>query len=117
MSKVVAEVCKIQKSILQTDGLVERFNSTLCQSLSMYVSKNQKDWDEFIPLILFAHRTSVLDAIGDSPFYVLYGREPRFPIDVKYLPPAADDLSTSALDYRKRVVEKVELAQNLAREN
>ena len=53
----------------------------------------------------------------DSPFYVLYGREPRLPIDVKYLPPAADDLSTSVLDYRKRVVEKVELAQNLAREN
>ena len=66
---------------------------------------------------MFAHRTSVLDAIGDSPFYVLYGREPRLPIDVKYLPPAADDLSTSVLDYRKRVVEKVELAQNLAREN
>ena len=80
-SKVVAEVCKIfqiQKVNTssyhsQTDGLVERFNSTLCQSLSMYVSKNQKDWDEFIPLVLFAHRTSVLDAIGDSPFYVLYG--------------------------------------------
>ena len=39
------------------------------------------------------------------------------PIDVKYLPLAADDLSASVLDYRKRVVEKVELAQNLAREN
>ena len=39
------------------------------------------------------------------------------PIDVKYLPPAADDLSTSVLDYRNRIVEKVELAQNLAREN
>ena len=83
----------------------------------MYVAKNQKDWDEFIPLILFAHRTSVLDATGDSPFYVLYGREPRLPIDVKYLPPAADDLSTSVLDYPKRAVEKVELAQILAREN
>ena len=74
--------------------------------MSKYVSKNQKDWDEFIPRILFAHRTSVLDAIGDSPFYVIYGREPRLPIDVKYLPPAADDLSTSVLDY-----------QNLARQN
>ena len=83
----------------------------------MYVSKNQKDWDEFIPLILFAHRTSVLDAIGDSPFYVLSGREPRLLIDVKYLPPAADELSTSVLDYRKSAVERVELAQNLAREN
>ena len=117
LSKIVEEVCnlfqnqKINTSSYhpQTDGLVERFNSTLCQSLSTYVSKNQKDWDEFIPLILFAHRTSVLDETGDSPFYVLYGREPRLPIDLKYLPAAADDLSTSVLDYRKRVVEKVEL--------
>ena len=28
-----------------------------------------------------------------------------------------DDLGTSVLEHRKRVVEKVELAQNLAREN
>ena len=121
LSKLVAEVCKIfqiQKVNTssyhpQTDGLVERFNSTLCQSLSMYVAKNQKDWDDFIPLILFAHRTSISEAIGDSPFYCLYGREPRLPVDVKFLPPAADDLSTSVLDRRKRVVEKVELAQIL----
>ena len=83
----------------------------------MYVAKNQKDWDDFIPLILFAHRTSISEAIGDSPLYCLYGREPRLPVDVKFLPPAADDLSTSVLDHRKRVVEKVELARNLACEN
>ena len=33
------------------------------------------------------------------------------------MPPAADELSTSVLDYRKRVVQRVELAQNLTREN
>ena len=68
LSKVVPDVCKIfqihkvntSSYHPQTDSLVERFNSTLCQSLSMYVSKNQKDWDDFIPLVLFAHRTSVL---------------------------------------------------------
>ena len=111
LSRLVAEVCKIfqiQKVNTssyhpQTDGLVERFNSTLCQSLSMYVARNQKDWDDFIPLILFAHRTSISEAIGDSPFYCLYGREPRLPVDVKFLPPAADDLSTSVLDHRKRI--------------
>ena len=83
----------------------------------MHFSKNQKDWDEFIPLILFAYRTSVLDAIEDSPFYVLYGRKPRLPIDVKYLSSVADDLTALVLDYRKCIVEKVELAQNLAGEN
>ena len=83
----------------------------------MHVAKNQKDWDDFIPPILFTHRTSVSEAIGDFPLYSLYGREPCLPVDVKFLPPATDDISTSVLDHRKRIVENVELAQNLAREN
>ena len=83
----------------------------------MYLAKNQKDWDDFIPLILFAHRTSISEAIGDCLFYCLYGREPRLPVDVIFLPPAADDLTTSVLDHHKRIVEKAELAQNIAREN
>ena len=83
----------------------------------MYVAKDQKDWDEFLPLILFAHRTSISEAIGDTPFFVLYGREVRLPIDVKLLPPVDDDVTTSVFEHRKRIVEKVELAQNLAREN
>ena len=111
MSKLIAEVCKIfqihkvntSSYHPQTDGLVERFNSTLCQSLSMYVAKDQKDWDEYIPLIQFAHRTSICEAIGDSPFYVLYGREPRLPIDVKLLPKESEDLSSSVFEHRKRV--------------
>jgi len=80
-------------------------------------ARNQKDWDEFIPLILFAHRTSVCEAIGDTPFYCLYGRECHLPLDVKLLSPADENLTTSALEYRKLIVENVELAQNLAREN
>ena len=85
-------------------------DSTLCQSLSIYVAKNQKDWDDSVPLIFFEHRTSISEAIGDSPFYVLYGRELRLPTGVKRLPSAAEDISTSVFERRKRIVEKVELA-------
>ena len=114
LSKLVAGVYKIfqiQKVNTscyhpQTHGLVERFNSTLCQSLSMYVAKSQKDWDNFIALILFAYRSSISEAIRNSPFYYLYGHQPRPPIDVKFLPPAADDLSASVLDYLKCIVER-----------
>ncbi len=83
----------------------------------MYLGKDQKDWDEFIPLILFAHRTSVLEAIGDSPFYILYGREPRLPLDVKLLHSVSEDATSSVFEYRKRIVEKLELAQNIAKKN
>ena len=120
LSKLIAEVCKIfqihkvntSSYHPQSDGLVERFNSTLWQSLSMYVAKDQKDWDEYIPLILFGYRTSICEAIGDSPFYVLYGREPRLPINVKLLPSESESLSSSVFEHRKRIVEKVELAEH-----
>ena len=56
LSELVSEVCrKMNTSKLstsayhpQSDGLVERFNGTLAQSLSMYVSSNQKDCDQHI---------------------------------------------------------------------
>ena len=62
LSLLVAEVCKLYsiKKINttsyhpQADRLVERMNFTLCQTLSMFVSKNHKDWDVFVPAALFA---------------------------------------------------------------
>ena len=32
----------------QTDRLVERFNSTLKGMLRKFVSRNEKDWDEYL---------------------------------------------------------------------
>eukprot|EP00795_Rhopilema_esculentum_P005471 gene5471-biopygen457 len=66
LSSIVNEVCKIMNTRKlnttayhpQTDGLVERFNGTLAEGLSMYVSSHQKDWDRHIPMILFAYRVS-----------------------------------------------------------
>ncbi|CAB4015673.1 Retrovirus-related Pol poly from transposon 412, partial [Paramuricea clavata] len=50
--------------------------------------RDQKDWDTHLPTILFGYRVSPHEATGDSPFYLLYGREPRYPIDASLLPPS-----------------------------
>ena len=91
LSKLVVAVCKIVHIQKVTPSYItckewtsEGFNSPLCQSHSIYVAKNQRDWDDFIPLILFAHRTSISEAIGDPPFYCLYGREPRLPLMLNF---------------------------------
>ena len=54
----------------QTNVLVERFNGTLAEGLSMYVSGNQKDWDRHLPLVLFAYRVSPHASTRESPFYL-----------------------------------------------
>lgn len=43
----------------QTDGLVERFNGTFKSMMKKFTSKNQKDWDEYLPYLLFAYREAV----------------------------------------------------------
>ena len=86
----------------QTDGLVERLNGTLVQSLSQYVSSDQKDWDEHLSSVLLAYRVSPSEVTGDSSFFLLYEREPRLPMNVSLLPPK--DLSASIAEHRARVV-------------
>ena len=124
LSSVVKEVCKIMDTRKtqatayhpQTDGLVERFNGTLAEGLSMYVSTHQKDWDQHLPMILFAYRVSPNATTRESPFYLLYGREPRLPIDVSLLMPS-DNLSASVSVHRARIVQNLEDAQRIIQSN
>ena len=66
----------------QTDGLVERFNGTLKGMLRKFVDRGRKDWDEYLPYLLFAYREVPQESTGYSPFELLYGRRVRGPLDV-----------------------------------
>jgi hypothetical protein len=68
----------------QTNGLTERFNKTLVAMLSMYTNTHQTDWDEHLPYVLFAYRTSVQAFTKFTPFYLLFERPPRLPLDVAF---------------------------------
>lgn len=66
----------------QTDGLVERYNQTLKSMLRKFVAVNGKDWDHWLPYLLFAYREVPQASTGFSPFELLYGRQVRGPLDV-----------------------------------
>ena len=66
----------------QTNGLTERFNKTLAIMMSMYVSHNHKDWDDYLPYVTFAYNSVVQDSTRYAPFYLLYGVNARMPADL-----------------------------------
>ena len=66
----------------QTDGLVERFNGTLKAMLKKFVNRSQKNWDEYLPYVLFPYREVPQESTGFSPFELLYGHRVRGPLDV-----------------------------------
>ena len=58
----------------QTNGLVERFNQTLQNSLMKSCSNPNEDWDVILPLVLFAIRTSTQKSTKYSPFQLMFNR-------------------------------------------
>ena len=61
----------------QSNGLDERFTQTLQRQLLKFVSDELRNWDLFLDSILFSYRVTCQDSTKHSPFYLVYGRQPR----------------------------------------
>lgn len=124
LSELVLEMCKImgiKKATTSSynpkcNGLTERFNGTLIQSLAMYTGAKQDDWDQYITSVLFAYRVSrATSSTHLSPFFLLHGRHPKLPIDTALLVPP--EKLKSAGQHLKEIIEKLEVYQTVAKEN
>ena len=57
----------------QRDGLVECFNRTLLMMLAMFAGENRDDWDDLLPAVMMAYRSSVHESTGFSPYRLKFG--------------------------------------------
>ena len=100
----------------QTDGLVERFNRTLTDMLAKKVETNGLDWDQHLPYVLFAYRASVQESTQETPFHLLYGRDPRLPSSLTMdEDPFRDQVDLCV--YTSEVTERLQTAWKLAQES
>jgi transposase InsO family protein len=89
LSQLVQDICRLfnvhQMNTTayhpQTDGLVERFNRTLCDMLACYVHDEPELWDIYLPFVTLAYNTSNQTSLNETPFFLFYGREPNLPTD------------------------------------
>lgn len=98
----------------QTDGLGEHFYRTLTAMLAKTVEKGGKDWDQRLPYVLFAYRASQQQSTLESPFYLLYGRDPRLPTDAVLCPVKAKKL-VGLQEYGQELAMRMSEAWELAR--
>lgn len=89
--------------------MVERFNSTLVNMLRHFVDEANKDWDEFLSMLTYAYNCSVNDVTKESPFFLLYARDPITPTDI------AMGLPTPSIDADNYII-RLRIALTRARE-
>ena len=100
----------------QSDGLVERFNRTLEDMLSKFVSANQKDWDIYVPLLTMAYRATPQESTHVSPNMMMLGREINLPIDIMFGNCPSNETHIDNNNYVDSLRERLSLAHDYARE-
>ena len=116
MNDELCRLCGIQCNMTsayhpQSNGLDERFYQTLQRQLLKFVESEQNSWDEYLDAILFSYRVSCQDSTKYSPFYLVYGRHPRLPIEFTMQCPGTsecdkpeDGLQQATLEYNMKVL-------------
>ena len=68
----------------QSNGQCERFNSTLCNMLGTLSDEEKSDWKSHLGCMTHAYNCTKHVSTTYSPYYLMFGRHPRLPIDVEF---------------------------------
>ena len=66
------------------NGQSERYNRTLMDAVRCFVGKRQNDWDVYIPQLAGAIRATVNRSTGQTPNFMMFGREINIPADLMF---------------------------------
>ena len=63
------------------DGMVERLNRTVQNMLKAIPEQEKMRWKDHLPKLAFAYNSTVNKSTGYSPFFLMFGRNSRLPVD------------------------------------
>ena len=111
-AEVVAQLCGyygIQRSRStayhpQGNGQVERFNKSLASLLTTLPLEAKKRWPKHLDEVVFFYNSTPHSTTGQSPYSLMFGVEPRLPIDMFLNMPSP---TTAADDYLQQHVKRL----------
>jgi transposase InsO family protein len=103
----------------QSNGACERMNQTLLKMLRSLPEKEKSRWPDKLNKMVHAYNCSPHSSTGYSPFFLMFGREPKLPIDmlVSISKPAEASRQQTYNEFVKRWRKQMESAYAVANQN
>ena len=101
----------------QTNGQVERMNQTIIRMIGKLEQDKKARWSEHLPEMLAAYNGTHSAVTGYSPYFLLFGRKSRMPVDCLF-PTLRDSphqakMEVSVVAMQKRLKEAFAVARHL----
>ena len=119
----LCELCGVQKLRTlpyhaQTNGQVERMNQTIIRMIGKLEQDKKACWSEHLPEMLAAYNGTRSAVTGYSPYFLLFGRKSRMPVDCLF-PTLCDSphqakMEVSIAAMQKRLKEAFAVARHLS---
>lgn len=125
-SKLIQELCHltgIRKSRTTPyhpmgNGLTERFNRTLISMLGTLQPRQKTNWKAYVAPLVHAYNCTQHNATGHSPYFLMFGRHPRLPIDLAFGLVKEKDRQPQSVyiqELKERLVQAYQLASESAK--
>ena len=121
-SEVIQHLCKFA-NITKThtspyhpmgNGMCERFNRSLLGMLGTLSEDQKKDWKSYISPLVHAYNSIKHESTGFTPFYLMFGRHPRLPIDAMLGLPEDSQNDITYTNYIESLKDKLRYTYKLA---
>lgn len=123
-SRVIKELCamtgipKVRTSPYHPRGNpVERFNRTLLNMLGTLTEEQKVHWRDFVKPLAHAYNCTKNEVTGFSPYELMFGRQPRLPVDLAFGFSVKDKEPVPHSQYVRHLKAHLEESYRLAQEN
>uniref|UniRef100_A0A669DKA6 Gypsy retrotransposon integrase-like protein 1 n=1 Tax=Oreochromis niloticus TaxID=8128 RepID=A0A669DKA6_ORENI len=123
-SRTIKELCsllgirKVRTSPYHPRGNpVERYNRTLLSMLGTLKDTEKHHWRDFVKPLTHAYNCTKNDVTGYSPYELMFGRQPRLPIDIAFGLPQPNKPHVTHSQYVKQLKSYLEQSYEIAIKN
>ena len=122
---VIATMCKLLRIEKirttpyhpQTNGSAERVHQTLQRMIGKLDLEKRQKWPEHIGSVLIAYNATRSQVTGYSPYFLMFGRRPRLPVDLLFPTVNNQEWTRTIDEYVKALYERLRECLKLAQES